>query len=86
MRKSKIKYQKSKLRNSVHCSPRPRSAKRGGLFTVHGCRGFTLVELMIAITITVLAMAAVYTTFIVQQRSFTTQDQVAETEVFKNCL
>ena len=26
-------------------------------------------------------MAAVYTTFIVQQRSFTTQDQVAETEV-----
>jgi Tfp pilus assembly protein PilW len=36
---------------------------------------------MIAITITVLAMAAVYTTFIVQQRSFTTQDQVAETEV-----
>ena len=43
--------------------------------------GFTLVELMIAITITVLAMAAVYTTFIVQQRSFTTQDQVAETEV-----
>ncbi len=50
-------------------------------FTVHSYKGFTLVELMIAITITVLAMAAVYTSFIVQQRSFTTQDQVAETEV-----
>src|SRR3990167_7147361 len=47
----------------------------------YSSKGFTLVELMIAITITVLAMAAVYTSFIVQQRSFTTQDQVAETEV-----
>ena len=47
----------------------------------YSSKGFTLVELMIAITITVLAMAAVYTSFIVQQRSFTTQDQVAETEL-----
>ncbi len=52
-----------------------------GVWGLRSKSGFTLVELMIAITITVLAMAAVYTSFIVQQRSFTTQDQVAETEV-----
>lgn len=43
--------------------------------------GFTLVELMIAVTITVFAMAAVYTSFIVQQRSFVAQDQVSETQI-----
>ncbi len=45
-----------------------------------GEEGFSLVELMIAILITVLVMAGVYTTFVVQQRSFTVQDQVAETQ------
>lgn len=49
------------------------------LLTSH--RGFTLVELLIAIVITALAIAAVYSTFIVQQRSFSSQDQVAETQV-----
>ncbi len=61
-----------------------RAQKNGlgsGVWGLGSKSGFTLVELMIAITITVLAMAAVYTSFIVQQRSFTTQDQVAETEV-----
>ena len=67
MKNSKLKTQNSKLRKFKICNSRR--------------AGFTLVELMIAITITVLAMAAVYTSFIVQQRSFTTQDQVAETEV-----
>ncbi len=43
-------------------------------------RGFSLVELMIALMITVLVIAGVYTTFVVQQRSFTSQDQVAETQ------
>ena len=43
-------------------------------------RGFSLVELMIALLITALVMAGVYTTFVVQQRSFTAQDQVAETQ------
>ncbi len=42
--------------------------------------GFSIVELMIAILITVLVMAGVYTTFVVQQRSFTSQDQVSETQ------
>ncbi|NOY38704.1 MAG: prepilin-type N-terminal cleavage/methylation domain-containing protein [Nitrospirae bacterium] len=42
--------------------------------------GFSLVELMIAIMITVLVMAGVYTTFVVQQRSFIAQDQVTETQ------
>jgi prepilin-type N-terminal cleavage/methylation domain-containing protein len=49
--------------------------------TVYGQKGFTLVELMIAITITVLALAAVYTSFIVQQRSFVVQDQLSETQI-----
>jgi prepilin-type N-terminal cleavage/methylation domain-containing protein len=40
--------------------------------------GFTLIELLIAATIMVLAMAAVYTSFIVQQRSFVAQDEVSE--------
>jgi len=47
----------------------------------YGSKGFTLVELLIAIAITALAVAAVYSTFIVQQRSFISQDQVAETQV-----
>jgi prepilin-type N-terminal cleavage/methylation domain-containing protein len=50
-------------------------------FIVHRQKGFTLIELMIAITITVLTMAAVYTTFIVQQRSFVAQDQVSEIQI-----
>ena len=43
-------------------------------------KGFTLVEILVAIVITALVMAGVYTTFIAQQRSFTVQDQVAETQ------
>ncbi len=43
--------------------------------------GFTLIELLIAILITALATAAVYSTFITQQRSFITQDEVAETQL-----
>ena len=50
------------------------------LFTVRCSRGFTITELMVAIAITAIAMAAVYSTFIVQQRSFVVQDQVAETQ------
>jgi len=48
---------------------------------VHHSHGFTITELMVAIVISAIAMAAVYSTFIVQQRSFIVQDQVAETEV-----
>jgi prepilin-type N-terminal cleavage/methylation domain-containing protein len=52
-------------------------------FKVHGLKGngFTLVELLIVVAITGIVLAAVYTTFIVQQRSFVAQDQVAETQV-----
>lgn len=40
--------------------------------------GLTLMELLVAIAMTTIVVAAVFTTFIVQQRSFGTQDQVAE--------
>ncbi|OHB70567.1 MAG: hypothetical protein A2W23_05700 [Planctomycetes bacterium RBG_16_43_13] len=87
MRNCKFKIVNLKLKNFKICnlqsaicnSPSPTPLPQGE--GARGRGGFTLVELMIAITITVLAMAAVYTSFIVQQRSFTTQDQVAETEV-----
>ena len=49
-----------------------------GLRDLHG---FTLMELIIAIFITALAIAGAYAAFIAQQRSFTVQDQVAETDV-----
>lgn len=52
-----------------------------GFWALGSKNGFTLIELMIAITITALAMTAVYTSYIVQRRSFTTQDQVAETQI-----
>ncbi len=54
--------------------------KRSALGPVIDRDGFSLVELMIAILITVLILAGVYTAFVVQQRSFTSQDQVAETQ------
>jgi len=57
-----------------------RMMKRGCRSVMDHEGGFSLVELMIAILITVLIMAGVYTTFVVQQRSFTSQDQVAETQ------
>ncbi len=61
---------------------RTRKKNLGSGFWVLGSKnGFTMVELMIAITITVLAMAGVYTSFIVQQRSFVVQDQVSETQM-----
>ena len=43
-------------------------------------RGFSLVELMIALLITALVLGGIYTTFVVQQRSFIAQDQVSETQ------
>ncbi|MBI5050264.1 MAG: prepilin-type N-terminal cleavage/methylation domain-containing protein [Nitrospirae bacterium] len=61
----------SKINKSVHCS----------LFTVHCCKGFTFVELLISLVIIALATSAVYTSFIVQQRTFMSQDQLAETQV-----
>ena len=42
--------------------------------------GFSLVELMIALLITALVLGGIYTTFVVQQRSFIAQDQVTETQ------
>ncbi|GAB4542944.1 MAG: hypothetical protein Fur0020_12390 [Thermodesulfovibrionia bacterium] len=40
--------------------------------------GFTLMELLVTVVMTTIVIAAVFTTFITQQRSFGTQDQVAE--------
>lgn len=41
-------------------------------------KGYTLVELMMAILLTLIVLSAAYSTYIAQQRSFTAQDQVAE--------
>jgi prepilin-type N-terminal cleavage/methylation domain-containing protein len=41
-------------------------------------KGFTLVELLVAMAISGIVIAAVYTAFITQQKSYTIQDQVAE--------
>lgn len=41
-------------------------------------KGLTLMELLVAIAMTTIVVAAVFTTFIAQQRSFWTQDQIAE--------
>lgn len=67
-----MKNSKFKIRNSIPL-PQGEGTRR--------MAGFTLVELMIAITITALALAAVYTSFIVQQRSFVVQDELSETQI-----
>lgn len=43
-----------------------------------GNKGFTLVEIMVAIAISGIVMASVYTAFISQQKSYLAQEQVAE--------
>lgn len=45
-----------------------------------GEQGFTLVELMIALAMSGILVAAVYAAYNVQQRSYYTQDQVVETQ------
>jgi type IV pilus assembly protein PilW len=40
-------------------------------------RGFTMTELLVAMVISVIVMAGVYSSYYAQQRSFTTQQQVA---------
>jgi prepilin-type N-terminal cleavage/methylation domain-containing protein len=52
-----------------------RSTHHTALITQHG---FTLVELMIAIFISMIIITATYAAYISQQRSFTSQDQVTE--------
>jgi len=46
--------------------------------TSTGCRGLTLLELMVALTIFSIASAAIYATYQYQQRLYLTQEQVAE--------
>lgn len=43
-------------------------------------KGLTLVELLIAMAISGIVVAAIYTAFVTQQKSYTIQDQVAETQ------
>jgi type IV pilus assembly protein PilW len=43
-------------------------------------KGFTLVELLVAMAISGIVVAAVYTAFVTQQKSYTVQNQVAETQ------
>jgi len=74
-----MKQQHHKDREAL-CVKRNLSLKR--LVTHYGLRitqhGFTITELMIAVVIGMIVIGATYSTYIVQQRSFTGQDQVAE--------
>ncbi|TFH33423.1 MAG: prepilin-type N-terminal cleavage/methylation domain-containing protein [Deltaproteobacteria bacterium] len=55
-----------------------RIRKNGGLVLRHPEAGFSLIEVMAALVILAIAMTAVFATFISQQKSFTTQNRVAE--------
>ncbi len=44
----------------------------------HSIRGFTLVELLVAMMVALLAMAAIYSTFLNQHRSYRIQEETAE--------
>jgi len=52
------------------------------MFTIHPYgkyqSGFTLVELMVTLVVALVITGAAYASYVVQQRSFTAQDQVAE--------
>jgi len=54
------------------------AGRRGGAGNRHPEAGFTLIEVMAAMVIFIIAMTAVFATFISQQKSFTTQSRVAE--------
>lgn len=43
-------------------------------------RGVTLIELLVAMAVSGVLIAAIYTTFVTQQKSYTVQDQVAEAQ------
>ncbi|NTV51210.1 MAG: prepilin-type N-terminal cleavage/methylation domain-containing protein [Desulfobulbaceae bacterium] len=50
---------------------------RKSLF-IGNCRGFTLVELMITLAMSAIIVAAVYSAYIIQQKTYYTQGQVVE--------
>ena len=62
------------MRNSQYPQ---RKAKRAGIFSEEG---FTLIEMMSAFVILIIAMTAAYATFEFQHASFTVQNRVAETQ------
>ena len=41
-------------------------------------QGFTMIELMVAMVVSLLAMAAIYSTFLAQHRSYQVQEETAE--------
>ena len=45
-----------------------------------GKAGFTLVEMLLAVTISGILVAAIYTAYVIQQKSYVVQEQVAETQ------
>jgi prepilin-type N-terminal cleavage/methylation domain-containing protein len=48
--------------------------------SVSGRRGFTIVELMVALVLSFILVGAIYRTFTSQQKAYTVQDQIAETQ------
>jgi type IV pilus assembly protein PilW len=55
-----------------------RAGRRGGATRRNPEAGFTLIEVMAAMVILIIAMTAVFATFTTQQKSFTVQSRVAE--------
>jgi prepilin-type N-terminal cleavage/methylation domain-containing protein len=47
-------------------------------YRLKGCRGLTLIELLVAMVISAVLIAAIYRTFIVQYRTYTVQEQVVD--------
>ena len=52
--------------------------KLGQVKTMLNSNGFTLVELMISVAMTGIILAAVYSVYTLQQKTYTAQDQVVE--------
>jgi len=75
-----MKNQGLKTQNSIQALRDKTCSFQSAVFNSQRA-GFTMVELLVAIVITALVLSMSYATFIVQQRSFTVQDQVAEIQL-----
>ncbi len=75
----KVKMQNSKLRSETRYKNFKICNLQSAICNSRSA-GFTIVELMVSVVILAITIGSVYTTYIAQQRSFTTQDQLSETQ------